>query len=319
MLVPDSDNLKITGDLSIDAWINSQALGSGQTVVSKYESDLAGGGVSYVLLLLGSESDNAGVRFAVYENKEGSIHRVIDSDAAVVPAGVFSHVSGTFELASEDMKIYVNGVEVPATLTSASTTITSIYSSTSPVRIGAFQDSSGSVGTYFQGIIDEVEIFNRTLTDAEILAIYESGSAGKCKIAPATRFNARLSGDEVPSAVETPAKGIFRARLDETGTQLQYQVLVGRIRGVTAAHIHCAPLGENGAAGVTLYDGDPVDIRRGVLAAGSVLGPDAANGCGWETFDDVLAGLRSGDTYVNVHTETWPGGEIRGQIEPLIP
>ena len=135
----------------------------------------------------------------------------------------------------------------------------------------------------------------------------------------ATMFSAWLSCDEALFAVETDAIGRFRARLNDAGTELEYQVLVGRIRGVTAAHIHCAPFGEGGAVGVTLFDGGPVDIRNGVLAAGSIASPDVGNGCGWESFDDVLAGLRSGDTYVNVHTEVWPGGEIRGQIEPLMP
>ena len=135
----------------------------------------------------------------------------------------------------------------------------------------------------------------------------------------ATSFRALLTGEEALSAVETNAKGRFRARLNEAGTELEYQILVSRIRGVTAAHIHCAPFGEAGAVGVTLFDGGPVDIRNGTLAAGSLAGPDLGNGCGWTTFDDMTVGLRSGDTYVNVHTETWPGGEIRGQIEPLLP
>ena len=135
-------------------------------------------------------------------------------------------------------------------------------------------------------------------------------------VVEATMFSAGLSGDEW---VETDAIGRFRARLNEAGTELEYQVLVGRIRGVTAAHIHCAPFGESGGIGVTLFVGGPVDIRNGVLAGGSIAGPDVGNGCGWKSFDDVLAGLRSGDTYVNVHTEIWPDGEIRGQIEPLMP
>ena len=36
-------------------------------------------------------------------------------------------------------------------------------------------------GDFFEGVIDEVEIFNRALDEAEIRAIYEAGSAGKCK------------------------------------------------------------------------------------------------------------------------------------------
>ncbi len=186
-------------------------------------------------------------------------------------------------------------------------------------RIGQIAPNGAEISRPVNGRVDEVELFDRALDLAEIQAIYDADSAGKCKPAPATNFRTRLTGDEALSAVETDATGIFKARLDEAGTELEYVVLVGRIRGVSAAHIHCAPFGESGAIGVTLYDGGPVDIHRGVLAAGSLAGPNLGNGCGWVTLDDLLAGLRSGDTYVDVHTETWPGGEIRGQIEPLGP
>ncbi len=172
---------------------------------------------------------------------------------------------------------------------------------------------------YFNGLIDELELFDRALDLSEIQAIYDAGSEGKCKPALATRFNTQLTGDEEVPPVDTNAKGRFKARLDETQTELEYVLLVGRIRGVTAAHIHCGLFGEVGFGTVILYDGDPVDIRRGILAAESITVPDVENGCDWVTLDDMLAGLRSGDTYVNVHTETWPGGEIRGQIEPLTP
>jgi hypothetical protein len=32
-------------------------------------------------------------------------------------------------------------------------------------------------------------------------------------------------------------------------------------------------------------------------------------------FDELLAAMRAGFTYINVHTTTWPGGEVRSQIE----
>ena len=141
---------------------------------------------------------------------------------------------------------------------------------------------------------------------------YEAESAAF----PNTFMSPMTGAEEVPP-VRTRAKGLARFKLDDTETQLQFGVLVGSIEGVTAAHIHCAPLGETGAVGVTLYEGGPVDIERGILAAGSITTPDVDNGCGWTDLDDIFAGLQSGDTYVNVHTEAWPGGEIRGQVEGI--
>ena len=48
-------------------------------------------------------------------------------------------------------------------------------------------------------------------------------------------------------------------------------------------------------------------------------GPDPADGYIRVTLDGFLPALRRGDTYANIHTVAWPDGEIRGQIQPLMP
>ena len=49
-----------------------------------------------------------------------------------------------------------------------------------PLRIGA-QDASLGSGEFFKGGLDELEIFNRALNATEVQALYQAGSAGKCK------------------------------------------------------------------------------------------------------------------------------------------
>lgn len=126
-------------------------------------------------------------------------------------------------------------------------------------------------------------------------------------------FRAHLSGEnEVPS-VETNAQGQAAFKLNKTGDELSYRLIVANIDGVVAAHIHCAPAGQNGSVGVTLFSGGPTS-DNGILAEGTITAPDSGNGCGWETLADVVEAMRIGDTYVNVHTLAHPSGEIRGQI-----
>lgn len=65
----------------------------------------------------------------------------------------------------------------------------------------------------------------------------------------------------------------------------------------TAAHIHIAPAGTNGGVSIPFANGNPID---GVFP----LSPTQE------------AALIAGNMYVNVHTSMFPGGEIRGQIDP---
>jgi hypothetical protein len=52
----------------------------------------------------------------------------------------------------------------------------------------------------------------------------------------------------------------------------------------------------------------------GTLDASGVVGP-AGQGIAAGEFAELLHAIRSGVTYANVHTNTWPAGEIRGQIK----
>ena len=135
------------------------------------------------------------------------------------------------------------------------------------------------------------------------------------RIVPDNRrhFRANLSGAEEVPPVDTDAAGLGHCQVNTAETTARFTLGVRNIEDVLAAHIHCAPAGANGPVGVTLFSGGPVTVQ-GILARGTITAPDPGNGCGWSTVDDIIAALRSDDTYVNVHTIAHPPGEIRGQI-----
>jgi CHRD domain len=139
-------------------------------------------------------------------------------------------------------------------------------------------------------------------------------------------FVATLSGDQEVPARDTQAVGVATFKLSEDGTALGFKVNVANIDNVVAAHIHCGAAGVNGPVGVTLFGGPAGGgAVNGTLAEGTVTAPDAGNACGWTDLAAVLAAIRSGNAYVNVHTNDgvappntgpgdFPGGEIRGQV-----
>jgi CHRD domain len=141
-------------------------------------------------------------------------------------------------------------------------------------------------------------------------------------------FFAPLSGDEEVPPRDTSARGVALFA-DQDGEEIEFKIVVGRIENVFAAHIHCGPAGVNGPVGVTLFMGTPGGgSESGILESGTITSPDPGNDCDWLTLEDVLAEMRAGSTYTNVHTNDgiappntgpgdFPGGEIRGQNRAL--
>jgi CHRD domain-containing protein len=136
------------------------------------------------------------------------------------------------------------------------------------------------------------------------------------------RFKATLKGlNEVPS-ISSTGTGQFRATADPADTSLSYELQYANLEGTTttAAHVH---LGQTAVSGGVMFflcggGGKPVCPNisgsvTGTVTAADVIGP-AGQGVAAGEFAEALRGMRSGASYVNVHTDKHPGGEIRGQI-----
>ena len=129
-----------------------------------------------------------------------------------------------------------------------------------------------------------------------------------------TRFRAHLTGNQEVPPVATDAEGRVSFSLNNAGTELTYKLQVRHIDGVFGAHIHTGAVGANGPVLVTLCGGPGVAPACG--------GPDGVlhvQGTITQMNDGqplsvLLAAMRSGDTYVNIHTPASPSGEVRGQI-----
>lgn len=142
---------------------------------------------------------------------------------------------------------------------------------------------------------------------------------------PAQRnFRAHLSGGNEVPAVDTNAQGQATFKLSDDGTSLHFKLITANIVNIAQAHIHCGVDGVNGPVVVFLYPAGPPPVlipgrSDGVLSEGTAtaanLIPTSAATCpgGIATFAQLIAKMRAGETYTNVHTMAFPGGEIRGQ------
>jgi hypothetical protein len=117
-----------------------------------------------------------------------------------MPAKVntWSHIAATYDSTTGVLNLYDNGTLIA---TSTAPVGTQIGFNEHELSIGSRQSGGpgGGTGPYdlsFHGLVDEVEIFNRALSQAEVASIYNAGSDGKCK----TPADADGDGDGVPDA-----------------------------------------------------------------------------------------------------------------------
>jgi hypothetical protein len=121
-------------------------------------------------------------------------------------------------------------------------------------------------------------------------------------------FTASLTGAaERPNPVTTSATGNASVTWNATTGTFSYTMNVSNLTGVTGAHIH-GPATVDQAAGVLVPLTAPVSANvSGTFAAAQITAAGVS-------VDSLLSLMRTGRTYVNVHTAANPAGEIRGQL-----
>ena len=119
--------------------------------------------------------------------------------------------------------------------------------------------------------------------------------------------------NEVPSHADVTATGITGFIVNSGNSKVWYQIEAEGLNGVTQAHIHSGKAGENGPVVATLFKGNK-DTVNGALVQGSITADKLEGPLKGKSISDLIDLFDDASAYVNVHTETFPDGEIRGQI-----
>lgn len=132
-------------------------------------------------------------------------------------------------------------------------------------------------------------------------------------------FRTHLSGDNKVHTVETNATCQTVFQLNKNGMKLHYKLIVANIKNIKMAHIHMGSAEENGPVVVWLYPPAPPaklieGSTNGVLQEKVIPKDDLVGQLKGEDLWDLVKMMKDGQTYVNVHTDQYPAGEIRGQI-----
>jgi hypothetical protein len=170
--VTDAASLDLTSGMTLEAWVRPTALSGWRTVIMKE----VGGGLAYTLYA----HDDA-PKPAAYVRIAGKSASDAASGTAGLPLNTWSHLAATYD--GTTLRLFVNGAQV------ASRPVTgSIVTSSNPLNVGG----NSVWGEYFAGLIDEVRIYSRALTAAEIQADMSAPIGGGSTSAPKAPTNVRI-------------------------------------------------------------------------------------------------------------------------------
>src|SRR5438132_6201092 len=145
--IKDVASLRLTTALTLEAWVNPSAVSSAwRDVVYK-------GNDNYYLMATTDHSSRPGggiIAAGTHAETFGT---------TLLATNTWTHLATTYDGAT--LRLYVNGVQVSSVAKTGS-----ILTSTNPLQLGG----DSIYGQYFQGLIDEVRVYNTALTAAQIQA-----------------------------------------------------------------------------------------------------------------------------------------------------
>ncbi len=132
-----------------------------------------------------------------------------------------------------------------------------------------------------------------------------------------------------PGPVSSVAGGNFEARIDDSDNTISFELTFANLEGtVTQAHIHFGQRSVNGGISAWLCESAtnpspsastpacpaaPGGTVTGTITPLEVVGP-TGQGIAAGEFEELVAAIRAGRAYANVHSSRFPAGEIRGQL-----
>jgi len=153
--VPDSDSLDTPDEITVEAWIYPLSAN-----VDYPEIVLKGYGTAFELTMMQNLSID-------WEFHIGG-WKTINSGAGAVEFKKWFHAAGTYD--GKATRVYVNGVEKSTAAHSGAFGVND-----APVLVGYRLRNMQTPDMFFEGIIDDVAIYNRALTEKEIKADMEQG------------------------------------------------------------------------------------------------------------------------------------------------
>ena len=168
--VPHNSNLNLVGDLTLSAWfysINPPQVPNSHTIISK-RSDVSFNTFPYLLAINYQINNPSYYKTPIFSTASSNNYQYLNSNS-MITNGVWNHLVSTIN--GDSLKIYLNGIEILDTLVDNSKRANN--NADLLIGSGARLDLPAE---QFEGKLDELRIYNRSMDNQEVLELYNSQS-----------------------------------------------------------------------------------------------------------------------------------------------
>jgi len=273
---------------------NGLPTSAGQTI-----TPIASATSPYGFVFLDREPSVAGVdTLYVVDDTSTNLRKFSFDGTTWTLQGVWAEPSTGFHIAAQDNG--ANGVDLYLTRgTNSLSKLTDTAAYNQPINAAALNPIVPvGANTAFRGIIVVPSPVQATPTPTETATVTPSETPSPTAVPSCLRFMVSLEGSQEVPPSGSNATGGGTVDVDTVNNILSYNLSYQGLSGTeTAAHIHgFAPRGANAGVLVGLSTGSP---KVGIF----------------NYSEAQEANILAGQAYVNIHTDSFPGGEIRGQID----
>ncbi len=203
--VPNSNSLGLSSSFTLSAWVNpASAFNDFRSIVAKNDS--------YYLYASSAGFCGDGAPFGYGENRP----LATVCQPFPLPANTWTHLALTYS--GSNLTLYRNGVAVN----------TASASGTLPASSGNLQIGGSQFGEYFNGLIDELRIYNTALSSAEIQNKYQQESGNAAETSPVTgtlfSFSVSNSGNKSVVAGSSVTNSVSAALVSGTSQAVSFSL-----------------------------------------------------------------------------------------------
>ena len=165
----DAAAFTFDGQITFSAWVIRDITNAGHVIISKWDETSGSEKREWAFLM----EANRGPKLSIYkESDDSNLTKDVDSSPST---GVWHHLAATYDGTSV-IKLYVDGVEQSVTTQTSSGSVPyQIENQTTIAAIGARTESNGNPGSFMNGMIDEVTLWNTALSTAQVQSLYIQG------------------------------------------------------------------------------------------------------------------------------------------------